>query len=85
MDAEGAKAAGGEEAEGVRYKVVVELCAGTAAFSWGLVGAKFPVSRMGNKAGYVEGIYGSLGIRPFVDVPDACLWIEHRIFDKIVC
>jgi hypothetical protein len=26
-------------------KLLVELCAGTAALSWSLVGARFPVSR----------------------------------------
>jgi hypothetical protein len=48
----------------VRYDLI-ELCAGTAAVSLVAIGApKFPVSRIGSKAGYVEPILSALGIRP---------------------
>ena len=42
--------------------LLVELCAGTAALSWSLFGARFPVSRMGSKAGYADAIKGALGL-----------------------
>ena len=49
-----------------RIPLVIELCAGTANFTYGLVGgvnARFPISRMGNKLGYRSALYGALGLR----------------------
>jgi len=54
-------------------RLLVEVCAGTAALSWSLVGAKFPVSRMGSKSGYSDAIKGALGLHT---APDAFLWVE---------
>ena len=47
----------------MKYDLLIELCAGTAALSWGLAGMKFPVSRMGSKAGYFYALASSLGLR----------------------
>ena len=54
-------------------KLLVELCAGTAALSWSLVGARFPVSRMGSKSGYSDALKGVLGLHA---APEAFLWVE---------
>ena len=57
-------------------RLLVELCAGTAALSWSLSGARFPVSRMGSKAGYAEAIRGVLQIH---EPPGALLWVEPDV------
>jgi len=54
-------------------KLLVELCAGTAAFSWSMVGARFPVSRQGSKSGYSDALKGVLGLHT---APEAFLWVE---------
>ena len=56
-----------------RCRLLVEVCAGTAALSWSLVGARFPCSRMGSKSGYADAIKGALGLH---EPPAAFLWIE---------
>ena len=57
-------------------RLLVELCAGTAALSWSLFGARFPVSRMGSKAGYCDAIRGALGLH---DPPEAVLLVEPDV------
>ena len=58
-----------------KYDLIVELCAGTAALSWALGGLKFPVSRMGSKAGYSWSILSALGLS-VGDMPRRFLWVE---------
>jgi len=58
-----------------KYDLIVELCAGTAALSWALAGLKFPVSRMGSKAGYSWSILSALGLS-VGDMPRRFLWVE---------
>lgn len=58
-----------------RYDLLVELCAGTAALSWASAGLKFPVSRMGSKAGYAHAILSSVGLREGDPLP-RYLWNE---------
>jgi hypothetical protein len=58
-----------------RYDLLVELCAGTAALSWASAGLKFPVSRMGSKAGYSHAILSSVGLREGDPLP-RYLWNE---------
>ncbi len=58
-----------------RYGLLVELCAGTAALSWASAGMRFPVSRMGSKAGYAHAILSSVGLREGDPLP-RYLWNE---------
>jgi hypothetical protein len=58
-----------------RYDLLVELCAGTAALSWASAGMRFPVSRMGSKAGYAHAILSSVGLREGDPLP-RYLWNE---------
>ena len=58
-----------------RYDLLIELCAGTAALSWASAGLRFPVSRMGSKAGYSHAILSSVGLREGDPLP-RYIWNE---------